>query len=99
MSVAAAVLLRPAASANDPAATAMSRLPAALASGVTTRVARLPSMRVKAPLLPPVTVTSVASKLLPTSLLKLKVSVTSPLAVLPAALLVTVATGGKVSKA
>ena len=56
-------------------------------------------MRVKAPLLPPVTVTSVASKLLPTSLLKLKVSVTSPLAVLPAALLVTVATGGKVSKA
>jgi hypothetical protein len=55
--------------------------------GVTTSVALVPLMRLKAPLVPLVTVMSSAVKLVPTSRLKLKLKVTGPVATVSAALL------------
>jgi hypothetical protein len=55
-------------------------MPALFGVGVTTSVARAPLTRVKVPLVPPVTVMSSTVKLVPTSSLKVKVKVTSPVA-------------------
>ena len=89
----------PAASATAPAGTVISTVPAALAIGVTTSVALVPLATVNLPAVPPATVTSLAVKLPPTSLLKAKLKVMSPVAVPPAALLAMVTVGGRVSKA
>ena len=62
-------------------------------------VALVPLATVNMPAVPPATVTSLAVNVPPMSLLKAKVNVTSPVAVLPAALLAMVTVGGRVSKA
>jgi hypothetical protein len=72
-------------------------VPVLFGVGLTTSVARVPLTRVNAPLVPPVTVTSSAVKLVPTSSLKLKVKVTSPVATASATLSVMVITGPVVS--
>jgi len=72
-------------------------VPASLAGGVTTSVASVPLTRVNAPAVPPATAISSAVKLVPTSSLKVKVNVTGPVAVSPAALLVISTAGGVVS--
>ena len=96
---AVAVLPLPARSVNLSAATLTSMVPVELAVGVTTRVACVPSTRVKLPLVPPVTTTEAVVKLVPTSSLKVNANVTSPAAVAAAMLSVIVTVGGVVSGA
>ena len=69
--LATAVFLLPAVSVKLPAATLTLSEP--LASGVTTSVACVALVRVKVPLVPPLTTTLAAEKLVPTSSLKVKV--------------------------
>jgi hypothetical protein len=94
--VLAAALALPTESTTPPAGTLTTIVPAASAVGVTTSVALVPLMRLKAPLVPLVTVMSSAVKLVPTSRLKLKLKVTGPVATVSAALLVMVTTGALV---
>ncbi len=80
-----------------PAATLTVIVPVAFTGGVTTNVASVPLTRVNTPAVPPATAMSSAVKLAPTSSLKVKVNVTGPLAVSPAALLVMSTVGGVAS--
>ena len=87
----------PARSVNLSAATLTSMLPVEFAMGVTTSVAWLPSMRVKAPFVPPVTTTEAVVKLVPTSSLNVNAKVTSPVAVAAAMSSLIATVGGVVS--
>ena len=92
------LLLLPAVSLNAPAARSTFRVPLLLAVGVTTSVADLLSLAIaKAPLVPPVTATAAALKLLPTDSLNVKVNVTGPSVLAAATLSVMTTVGAWVS--
>jgi hypothetical protein len=90
-------LLLPAASVKTPPATSTVMFPVEFAGGVTTKVYCVLDTAIKVPAVPPVTVMSPAAKVVLASL-KLKVYVTSPVAV-PTALSVMAMVGTAVSNA